>query len=669
MKYARTLVSFACFGILMRACPPAMADDEVSTRELLNMSLAELSNIEVTSVSKKAEKANEAAAAVFVITQEDIKRSGATSIPEALRMVPGVDVAQAGSHDWAVSVRGFNSQFANKLLVLIDGRTVYNPAFSGTFWEVQDMMLEDIDRIEVIRGPGAAVWGANAVNGVINIITKNAKDTQGGFATASAGNMVRTDNGVRYGVKIGDDSYARLYAKYIDDAPQRNVGPDNSGDGWQKRQAGFRSDSKLSEQDSLTVQGNAYDTHEGLELTLPSLTAPYSFATPGDMFSSGSNVLVRWTRNLSPGSSTATQMYVDNTQHENGYAHYNATTADFDFQHTWTGWHGNEVIWGAGYRMIADHEGTTSVFTLVPQDVNNSVYSAFLQDKITLHPDDVFLTLGSKFERNDFTGVEVQPSARLSWLINDSQMAWSSISRAVHPGNRFTDNARMNVGVVPPGVPGNPFGVPIELQVVGNQGLDSEELTAYELGYRIQPMKSVSLDFATFYNEYRSLFFGTDGTGFPAGGGTYFDQPIFAANSNSATSKGFEMSVKLDASKQWQLSASYSYLDLVFDKKLDPAFSFTNNPKNEFNVRSTYLFPHDVEMTNSLYYVAGLSQANVPGYYRFDTKLSHEIAHGVEVSLAGQNLLQPQHNEFSGFLYQNPVEIGRSVYGNISLKF
>lgn len=668
MGRIQTRLAAVCVCMVLLAVP-AFAEDDLSPQALLNMSLEQLSNLEVISVSKKAEKANEAAAAVFVITQEDIKRSGATNIPDVLRMAPGVDVAQAGAHDWAVSVRGYNSQFANKLLVLVDGRTVYNPMFSGTFWEIQDMLLEEIDRIEVIRGPGAAVWGANAVNGVINIITKNAHGTQGGFATASAGNMVKTDDGVRYGVKIGDDSYARLYAKYTDDAAERNVGPGNSGDGWQKRQAGFRSDSKLSEQDSLTVQGDAYDAHEGLVLNLPSLTAPYLNSVAGDTLSSGANVLARWTRITSPESSTSTQLYFDNARHENGYAHYNTTTADFDFQHNWTGWRGNEVTWGAGYRLIADHEGITPVFQVIPMDRSDSVYSAFVQDKITLHTNDLFLTLGAKFEHNDYTGAEIQPSARLSWLITDSQMAWSAISRAVHPANRFTDTAQMTVGVVPPAAPSNPFGIPIELQVVGNRGLDSEELTAYELGYRIQPVKSVSFDVAAFRNEYHRLFFGTEGTGFVAGGGTYFYQPVFADNSNSAVSQGFEVSTKLDLSKQWQVSASYSYLDLVFDKKIDPAFSFSNNPKNQFNVRSTYLFPYDVEMTNSLYYVAGLAQAAVPGYYRFDTRLSHELTDGVIVSLVGQNLLQPQHKEFSGFLYQNPIEVGRSVCGSIAMTF
>ena len=379
---------------------PAVFADDLTPEAVLGMSLQELTNLEITSVSKKAEKANEAAAAIYVITQDDIRRSGLTSIPELLRMVPGLTVAQAGAHDWAVTARGFNDQFANKLLVLIDGRTIYSPLFSGVIWELQDTLLADIDRIEVIRGPGATQWGANAVHGVINIITKNAKDTQGGLLTASAGNMVKSDDGGRYGVKLGNDSYARVYAKYTDNAAEYDVCGSRSGDAWQKRQAGFRSDSKLTTSDALTMQGDVYETHEAVNHLFPMLSAPYRYYNPEDIQASGGNLLGRWTNTLSALSSTTTQLYVDNTQYKTSIFGYNATTLDFDFQHTWTGWDSHEVIWGAGYRLIADHVSPSSLFSLSPREREDSLYSAFLQDKITLNPKDLFLTLGSKFEHN-----------------------------------------------------------------------------------------------------------------------------------------------------------------------------------------------------------------------------------------------------------------------------
>lgn len=646
--------------------------DDLSPQSILNMSLAELANQEITSVSKKAEKASEAAAAIFVITQEDIKRSGATSIPDALRMAPGVSVAQSGSHDWAVTVRGFNGQFANKLLVLIDGRTVYDPLFSGVVWELQDTLMEDIDRIEVIRGPGATVWGANAVNGVINIITKNAKDTQGGLVTTSVGNKTQLDTGGRYGVKIGEDSYMRAYAKYNDNDEERNIGPGGAGDGWQKRQAGFRSDSKLTAEDSLTVQGDLYETTEGVRHLFPDLSAPYFRTTSTDINASGGNVLGKWTRNISPLSSVSTQLYVSNQQYKTDFISYNATTADFDFQHTWTGWERNEIIWGAGYRLIADHNAPNAIFGLSPVEREDSLYSAFIQDKISLIPNDLFLTLGSKFEHNAYSGFELQPSARLSWLISDTQMAWSSVSRAIHTPTRFTSDAQISLGVAPPFAPGNPTPFPGLAANVGNQGLDSEELIAYEIGYRVQPTKKLSLDFAGFYNDYSKLFTGTYGTGtgpfVDPLAGLYVFQPIYATNSNKAYSLGYEVAAKVDATDNWQLAASYSYLDLVFDTK-GGVFSFGNNSKHQFNIRSTYLFPYNIEMTNALYYVSDLEGIGIPDYYRFDTKLSYEIAKGVEASLVGQNLLQPQHKEFSAFTYQNPTEIGRAFYGNLTVRF
>ncbi|MDE2101346.1 MAG: TonB-dependent receptor, partial [Patescibacteria group bacterium] len=447
-----------------------------------------------------------------------------------------------------------------------------------------------------------------------------------------------------------------------DDAPEFNVGRGRSGDGWHKNQAGFRSDSKLSDQDSLTVQGDMYHSVAGNTHLYPSLAAPYLLVSRDEMFESGGNVLGRWTRNISPESSTATQFYLDNTQHKTGYVAYNATTADFDFQHTWTGWERNEIIWGAGYRWITDHDGPSSLFSLTPAERSYSVSNAFLQDKYTLHPNDLFLILGSKFEHNAYSGYEIEPSAKLSWLISDSQMAWSSVSRAVHTPGRYTADGQLTYAVIPPGA------LPVSITNVGNPNLQSEDLTAYEIGYRVQPTKSLSFDIATFYNDYTNLFFSKFGTG-QVLAGPYFFQPLSIFNDNSARSMGFEISTKADITKSWQVSGSYSYIDLRFGNKGDPGVSYANNPKNQFNVRSTYLFPYNIEMTNSLYYVESLAQANIPGYYRFDTKLSYEIIKGVEASLVGQNLLQPQHKEFSAFLFQTPVEVGRSVYGNITWKF
>ena len=297
----------------------AFAESEVAPKDLLNLSLAELSNVEVTSVSKTAEKENEAAAAIYVITQDDIKHSGATNIPDLLRMVPGVTVTQAGAHDWTVTARGFNGQFSNKLLVLMDGRTIYSPLFAGVIWDVQDTMLEDIDRIEVIRGPGATLWGANAVNGVINIITKNAKDTQGGLAVVSAGNQIKDIDSLRYGTKLADDSYVRTYAKFTDCNSDSGPTGGSANDNWHKSQAGFRSDSKISDNDKLNIQGDIYNINEDVNYTIPDLNSLTFADSVQGAKASGGNIMARWERQESKDSQTSLQLYFDNTRYSTSF--------------------------------------------------------------------------------------------------------------------------------------------------------------------------------------------------------------------------------------------------------------------------------------------------------------------------------------------------------------
>ncbi len=646
--------------------PAAYAAPEMEPSELLNLSLEQLSNIEVTSVSKKAEKETEAAAAIYVITQEDIKRSGATAIPELLRMVPGITVTRAGSHDWTVTSRGSNDQFSNKLLVLMDGRTIYSHLFSGVIWEVQDTMLEDIDRIEVIRGPGATLWGANAVNGVINIITKSAKDTQGGLAVASAGNQVRGIGSMRYGGKLAEESHIRTYAKYTDYNSEFRPNGSSANDNWHKSQAGFRSDSKIMDGDKLNIQGDIYSIDEDINYTIPDLTSG-TYSTPAEgAKASGGNIMAKWERKTSKDSQISLQAYFDNTFYKTSFFNDETNTFDVDFQQVWTGWSGQEIVWGGGYRFInSKNDPSSAQYALIPSNRNDNLLSAFVQDKFTLIPSEVFLTLGSKFEHNSYTGVEVQPSARLSWLAADNQTVWASVSRAVHTPSPGTNSVQQSLVIVPPSMA---VPIPTVLSLVGNTSLDSEELTAYELGYRIQPTKSLALDAAAFYNDYDKIFNGNLGTAVVPG--AYVFQPVLAENTNSARSMGAELSAKWNVSNQWQMAGSYSYISLVFDSKSSIGYSFVGkHPKHQFNMRSTYLFPYNIEMTNALYFVDDLSGVGVPGYHRFDTRFSYEVTKGLEVSLVGQNLFDDRHQEFSPFFYKSAAEIGRSVYGSVAVKF
>lgn len=669
MYVSRALLPQASLLPLLASCCYISAAHAAETdpSDLLSMSLQELTNIEVTSVSKKSEKASEAAAAIFVLTAEDIQRLGATSIPEALRVVPGINVAQAGSHQWAVSSRGFNDQFANKLLVLIDGRSVYTPLFSGVWWDVQDVMLQDIERIEVIRGPGGTLWGANAVNGVINIITKKAGDTQGGIASLTAGTHERAEVATRYGTKLGDAGAVRVYAKYNDRDQQRSLTDTGAQDDWKKEQAGFRADWKGAEKHDFTLQGDIYTVSEMLPWNLPSLSAPPTEFSLQDKNPHGGNVLGRWHYNQSAESDLTLQMYFDRAVRDH-LGDDSTDTYDVDFQHVWTGVERNEFIWGIGYRLIDNSLADTIYYTQLPLDRKDSLYSAFLQDKIAIVPNEFFLTLGSKFEHNEYTGFEYQPTARFTWLLNDKQTLWGAVSRAIHTPSSSTQDGTLALAYNPP----PPIGGFITSQ--GNPQLESEELIAYELGFRTEVMDKAYVDTTVFYNDYDKLFLGALNSGAATVVGTgpfapYLLIPIIPGNDNSGRSFGFEVAANWDVTTNWQLASGYSFIDLDFDKPF-VGFSFEGKePQQTFNVRSTLRLPYNLEMNNTVYYVDSLTGARIPNYIRLDSRLAWKAMEGVELSLVGQNLLDDQHPEFSGFVYQNSEQIGRSVYGNVTFRF
>src|SRR3982074_1142552 len=468
------------------------------------MSVEDLMNVQVTSVSKRSQKLADAAAAIFVITQEDIRRSGAGSIPEALCMVPGLQVARIDENKWAISSRGFNGRFANKLLVLIDGRSVYTPLFSGVYWNIQDVMLEDVDRIEVIRGPGATLWGANAVNGVINIITKKAKDTQSAVVTAGGGTEERGSGGVRYGSKIGDTSY-RAYGKYFNWGPSLYSSGMTAHDGWDALRGGFRADWTPAGTDSLTLQGDIYHSNYGETLTVPSLNAPYSNTFPNNGKYSGGNILGRWNHS-SEGSSMSLQMYYDNTTiADNSLFVHHQNIFDMDFQQGFHVGDSQQFVWGLGYRSIRDRNDSSFSVSLQPNQLTLNHFSAFVQDEISLVDNRLRLTFGSKFEHNDFTGFEVQPNARLLWTLTPNQSVWTAVSRAVRTPALTEEGLRLNQAVVPPAAPGNPTPFPAVITVFGSHQFQSEDLLAYELGYRVQATSSLSADIATFYNNYSNL--------------------------------------------------------------------------------------------------------------------------------------------------------------------
>ncbi|MEZ5690217.1 MAG: TonB-dependent receptor [Rickettsiales bacterium] len=655
------LTIMALYPTMALAYGSKISDEDAA--KLAGMSLEELSNIKVTSVSKREEPKDEAAAAIFVITQEDIKRSGATEIPELLRMAPGITVARSSSNNWTVSSRGFNDQFSNKLLVLIDGRTIYSPLFSGVIWDTHDLILSDIERIEVIRGPGATLWGANAVNGVINIITKNSKDTQGGLAQASFGNKSAIGS-MRYGAKVGDIGYIRTYAKHSDYNSQYKAASGKADDSWRRQQAGFRSDLRLSVDNNLKIQGDIYNIDEDNFYNFPDMGAGTFHRSSKGFDLRGGNIIARWDGVINDDSEFYLQAYFDSAFQKTSFFSDIANTADLEFQHSWIGWDRQEITWGLGYRFINnDNEDSSAQYALTPHSRNDSLYSAFLQDKISLVTDKLYLTIGSKFEHNDYTGFEWQPSSRIAWLIDKDQTLWAAVSRAVHTPGRFNSDGRLSL-VVLPTTP-----LPTLLSNQPDKNLDSENMISYEVGYRVKPIDDLYLDVTAYCNKYNNLYRGVFGAPTVVGG-TYVSLPVSIEAINKATSVGFEASAKYQPLQIWYLSGSYSYIDLNFDDKSQIGLSFIGrNPKNMFNLQSTYIFPNRLEMTNMLYYTSELSSINIPGYYRFDTRLSYPITENIELNVVGQNLLDPRHKEFTQFLYQNPAEIGRNIYAGMSFKF
>src|SRR6266700_2966732 len=642
--------------------------------DVTTMSVEDLMNIQVTSVSKRTQKVADAAAAVYVITQEDIRRSGATNIPEALRLVPGVQVARIDENKWAISSRGSNGRFANKLLVLIDGRSVYTPLFSGVYWNVQDVMLEDVDRIEVIRGPGATLWGAHAVNGVINIITKSAKSTQRTLATAGGGTELRGFTGVRYGGAIHDNTYYRGYAKYFNVGASTNPLVTDASDNWDSLRVGFRSDWAPRGPDSITFQGDIYRSHYGETLTVPTLNAPYSdtFANRGGI--SGGNILGRWTHDFA-NASTALQMYFDDTNISDNFLFTDHQKIfDIDFQHSFHPTASQVFIWGVGYRSIADNNGSSFTVSLLPSQQNLNQFSGFAQDEISLLDKRVQLTIGSKLERNSFTGLEVEPNARVLWNITPNQSVWTAVSRAVRTPALTERGLRLISQVVPPGGPGNPTPLPAELAVFGSDQFQSEDLLAYEVGYRIQVANNVSADIATFYNKYTHLRSAEPGAPFveqtPAQ--LHLVVPFVASNKMHGGTYGAEMFTEYKVIPKWKLSGSYSYLQMDIRKDTtsmdpipdDPGLS---SPRHQFYVRSSLdLFRH-LTHDFTVRFVDDLSGINIPRYYSVDTHIGYALPRSFEVSVGSQNLFNHQHLEFiPDFISTAPTTVKRSIYGSIT---
>ena len=598
-------------------------------------------------------------------------RSGAANVAEALRMVPGLHVARAGSSQWAVASRGFNDQFANKLLVLIDGRSVYTPNFSGVWWDVQNLVMEDIERVEVIRGPGATLWGANAVNGVINIITKSAKDTQGSMLVAGAGTDRVGFGSVRHGGELGDQGYYRMYAKHDSwDALENATATRDSGDEWLISQAGFRIDMESEMDRMVTVQGDLYNSQQDQRYSAPLPGAPFSQTVRDDQTVQGGNVLARWKEVFSEGHSATAQLYMDYTSRDITFVDMENKTIDAELQHNiaLTDW--NQFSWGLGMRYIEDDLRGGPYLMFLPQKDERTNWSAFVQNKVTLVPEHWTVTLGSKFEYNTYTDFDWQPSARTAVVIDDSQTVWASVSHALRNPSR---SARDLVNVVNP----EPALAPALYVRHGSEDTDSEELTAYEMGYRIQSTPNSAVDISAFYNVYDNLIVNSVGTPFAIVGdpnfGNYTVIPVTLWNGGEADTYGFEMALNYEPFKWWKLAANYSFLQVDYEGNGNTlATSHSSTPEQQVHVRSYLQLANAVQWDHLLYYVDQIDPvgyAGVEGYWRLDTRVAWQAMDGLELSLVAQNLLDSTHPEFSPFLYNNTAQVGRSIYGKLRWEF
>ncbi|MBU1052460.1 MAG: TonB-dependent receptor [Proteobacteria bacterium] len=671
-------VAAILFWILLHIIitPDCWASDSKYTQkpgfDLTELTLEELMNVEitVTSVAKKPQKLFEAPSAVFTITTEDIRRSGATNIPEILRMVPGLQVSRINTNKWAITARGFNGRFATKLLVLIDGRTVYSPLFSGVYWDIQDTLIEDIDRIEVIRGPGGSLWGANAVNGVINIITKKAKDTQGKLLTAGIGTEESAFTGIRYGGNLSDKSYYRAYAKYFNKDDAIDSAGDPSNDGWYAYRAGFRIDSNLSNSNTLTFLGDMYDAKAGELLKVPQLNPPFTQTVEDDSNMTGANILARWQHSFANDSDLQMQIYYDRTDRNNLRLKEKRDTFDFDFQNRLVLNQMHEIVWGLGYRLTYDELSDTFFFSFDPEKSTNQLYSGFLQDSITLLKDCLILTLGTKFEHNDYTGFELQPSAKIAWTAYAKHSLWASISRAVRTPDRIEHDSRHNPVVIP-------GSTPILLSVFGNDDLKHEEVIAYELGYRTQPKNNLSFDIALFYNDYKNLrTFETDTPYFESSPApAHLVLPNTIDNLMHGKTYGVEIASDYRILDWWRLQGAYTYLsmDLTPNAKSNDTRSEgaeDQSPIHQFSLRSTMDISNNVELDFWTRYVDDLSGLNVGSYLTLDLRIGWKILNNLELSIVGQNLFDYSHSEWGTDRdNHSPSEVERGVYTKITWQF
>ena len=656
---------FYCAASLQNCTAQVADNNQAPTTNLKQLSLEQLGDVLVTTSSKEPEEVWRTAAAIFVLTQDDIRRSGATSVPEALRLVPGVEVARIDSSSWAVGIRGFGSGFSKSVLVLIDGRNVYTPLFAGVNWKLQNVMLEDVNRIEVIRGPGGTIWGTNAVNGVINIITKNSKDSRGALVSVGGGNIDQGTGAFRYGGGTGRHLNYRVYGMAFGRGPEFHTDGDRFDD-WQLGQGGFRLDWDGQGKDTFTLQGDLYKGAVGQREDLAFYSPPSSINVDQAQEVSGGNILGRWRHELTNGSDFQFQAYYDRTYRLGSQVGETRNTLDIDFIHHFSALPRQNIIWGLGARWSpSDVVQTVATLDFLPHHQSDNVYSVFAQDQVEIVRNKLSATIGSKFEHNIYTGWETQPSARLLWTPSVHQSVWAAVTRAVRSPSRLDEDLQLT-GLV------TAAPMPIFLRLAGNPEFVSETLLGYELGYRKLVTSNFYVDFSVFHNSYNNL------TSLGALTFSFETSPpplrlvatVPWANGIKGNTDGVEIAPEWKATTWLELKPSYSYLNL--DLKNKPGNADTSmlqtdqgsSPRHELTIQALVNLPKRFEFDSTYRYVSALPAQSVKSYSTMDVRLGWRFTERIELSVVGQNLFQPFHGEFGG----DPgglVPIKRAAYAKV----
>ncbi len=664
---------------------PAVKAETAQINELFNMSLEDLMETEITSATKRSQSLLRTAAATYVISEEDIRRSGVSTIPEVLRIVPGISVAQIDANKWAISSRGFNDLYSKYLLVLIDGRSIYTPTSSSVHWNTLDYPLEDIKRIEVIKGPGAALWGANAVNGVINIITKRASETRGIAVSIETGNKQKILS-ARHGGKISQTGRYRFYVKAREENSSASTSTHSENDNWDMFHTGFRVDWRKYYEDAFTLQGDFYSGTEGTTLNYPTTTPPFSAVDVASTETSGLNFLARWTKTYSSTSEWTLQSYYNQHEREEIVTNDRPSqetheTIDIDFQHRIQTLFHQQIVWGLNLRYIRETRRQSFRFSLFDNNSTTIQVGAFVQDEISLIDKRLSAILGGKVEYFELAGIEFQPNARLMWTPTPTHTIWASVAQAMRNPTKVEQEAKINTAVYPGDQCNN--GNLCVIQYQGNRDINPEKLNAaYEIGFRSAITHTFSYDLALFYNQYTNLISSEKKAQYAS---NEFGVPVEIiphqfVNDTKGTTRGLELSSMWQASSAWRLLAGLSILDM----NIETTNNFDINrasPRKQFNLRSYYNFSPNIEFDTLAYFVSDLSIVTknpekteyvlktIEKYWRLDLRLAWTPRKTSSAVLGVRNLLDRVHREFSNSPFIIANEVKRNFYLKLTQYF